>query len=44
MQAREDECKHTMKLIENTARISLINLSTLRGQKAGVFARAAFPS
>lgn len=39
-QAREDECKHTPELIENTAQISLIHLSPLQGQKAGVLARA----
>lgn len=33
MQAGEDECKHTMTLIENTAQISLINLSPLQAKR-----------
>lgn len=31
--ARERDCKHTMKLIENTAQIISINLRTLESQK-----------
>lgn len=41
-QGKEDECKHTMKLIEDTAQIISINLRPLESQKTDMFVRADF--